>query len=421
MWRGLGLCLCLCLLWVLLPFGPREGRAAEDGPRLMIALREADERRRRYEPQGAYLGAIRLDAAAEQRFVWDDNVFAEADGGSGDVLTTTAADLALRREGAWALDLTAGLALTRYGGESALDHENYRVGAAVAGRSWDRSRLDLSAAYHRLHEQPGAPDLFGAPAEPVPVDRLQGTGELLLRRGIFFTGATTALRRLDFHDVPDRRGGVLDEDGRDRWEMTSALRLGIAPAPTVDVFAEHRLDTVTHDKAGLFSRDWTTRLLLGGVAVDFSERLVGEVGAGTMRVRWAMPGIAPLTKPVVRAAVAFSVTPLMTLRGRVWRKLEASPNLAGFGVLSDGGRVRVEHELLRNLRLSAEAEVTRRSWLGPGATRRDDGLLIGAGGEWRFDARWYSGVQVTREERASTEPEAEFERLRIMLRVGARL
>lgn len=396
--------------------------AADGEPQVLIASREADARRRRFQPQGWEELGLRFDARVEQRLGPVDNVFAAESNRQADMVSATelAAQVSTGPQ-PWQADLHAAGEVVRYRDHDALDHVNGRAGLRLRGEGWDRSWVEAGISWRRRNELPGDQVYTVAPFIPVAFDTWEAEGDALLRHGRWFVGFGATAAYLDYRDARGPYGRV-EQDDRDRWEVETRSRAGFAPTRTLDLFVENRQQVVLYDRADYgLALDRVGDELSVGAAFDLTERLIGEISVGHMRVSFASSFIDPISRPVARAVLAWAPTPLTTLRLRVWRGLEQTMLPGYIAILADGGRIGIEHELLRNVILSGSYERTRRRFLGILTARDDQGAAWRLGAEWRWNACWYTGLSVDHDARDAGFGGRDFSRTRAVWRIGARL
>ena len=112
-------------------------------------------------------------------------------------------------------------------------------------------------------------------------DRLQGSlsGQLERRFGRLVVSGTGTLARTAYADLP---AGAIDQD---YTTLTATLRTGYEISPAVTPFVEASLgrrlfDVPAEEAGGAFDRDALLPALRGGVALDVTEKLRGEIALG---------------------------------------------------------------------------------------------------------------------------------------------
>lgn len=421
-WAGLLFVLAAPVAVIVAAVGPVA--AAEDDPRVVIALKEADERLQALAPKGVPVGGMMLHGGMDVRLSYDDNVVAAPHPVPDTVLTLAPALTLHSGPHPWDVKAWVGAEDVRHADHAAFDHRDLRAGARVSGESWDRSRAHLGAEWSRRHELPGTIETRGAAALPVPVDRLGTDGAVLLRQGRFLLGGTAILTRLRYRDVAAIGGGMIDQRHRDRVEMMTRQRAGVAPTSMLDLFVETAQGVRLYERPtpvlGIDRSSQSADLSIGA-ALDMTERMAGEIVWGRSRRQYANPLFAPLSETVYRGRVAVSLTTLTALTGRVWRSVEETGAVLQAAAIDSGWRLGLEHELLRQLVLKADGGVTRRRYVGLAGDLREEDVVVHGNAEYRIDHRWFIGLDGRWDDRASTVPGGAFTRTRFTLVMGARL
>jgi hypothetical protein len=428
--KATGLALTLALA---LDFGAGAAAAASgpgaspilQPPELSNARREADERRRTFEPQGAYVGATRVDLDATLEVGYDDNVHGAPQAAQGAVVTSATVRGRLTA-GTDAYRLSAGAAAgtTHYAGQASLDHPQGETWLTLDLEGWERSRLGLRLNWERRYEMPGDPTLPGAAGAPVPLDVWRGGGNLLLRRGLWLAGVEGTLSRLNYYDSSRRDGGALDQDDRDRWESDTALRAGIGPLADLDVYlaVEENLRLYDRPSAPLgLVRDSAATTRWAGVRLDRPERLIVDAAIGrTMRLH-ASPWFDPVRRIVWRAVATWAPTPLTTLSGALWRRLDETAATAYSAVVVRGWQAEIAHEVLRNLTLRGRWRTGHQEYEGPAPPRQERRRHLAVAAEWRLNGRWGVEVDLGWWRTDSSFDIFDMERRRTVLRLSAAL
>lgn len=402
--------------------GPSPG---VEPPEVPIALREADERRQVFEPRGAYIGAMRLDLSAGVALTHDDNLYNQSGAGVAAFLAEGRLDGTLRASNdTYTLAVAGEAATVHVPGHPDLDHQTGGVRGELSWQALNRSRLTVDGGWWRRVELPGDPALVTAAARPVLLDDWQAGMEMVLRRGLWVLGGESSLRRLDYHDGRMRSGRPLEQDDRDRWESEGMVRAGMAPLPTLDLYVGMEQSIRLYDDLdpvlGL-QRDSMTVTQWLGVSWERSERLALDIAVGRAQRRYASPWFPDAAHGVWRGAATFAVTPLTTLSGGAWQRLEETAATSYSGVLARGWQGEVQHEVLRNLMLRALWRTETRTFEGLGPERRDRHRRFGLEGTWALDGRWGLAAEATVLRTGSTIPELDTRRRRITLRLSAAL
>jgi len=166
------------------------------------------------------------------------------------------------------------------------------------------------------------------------------------------------LQRRDYYDVPAIRNGrpvIINNDDRDRTEYTTRLRFGYEYTPVVDVFTQLDMDFRNYDENQKFidaSRSSKGYQTLAGVRFDLRDLAVGSIAAG-YRVQNYYELSSKISKPVLVANVNWNATELTTFSFSHKPTIREATNLAFSGYVHTETLLNVDHELRRNLILTA--------------------------------------------------------------------
>lgn len=200
----------------------------------------------------------------------------------------------------------------------------------------------------------------------------------------FDLSGTFAFRTIGYNSVALLSGGGLDQSYRDANVYSGSLALGYEFRPKVSVVLRANVDKVNYrlsptdprQPLGL-DRDSKGIQIVGGFRFELTRLLYGEVHAGYYKRNYADPLLRDSAGIAFGGDVLWNVTTLTSLRVGADRRIDeaSSTNIAGNRTTEV--QVSVDHELKRNLILSADA---RQAWiqpLGPEASSRQ--FQAGAG------------------------------------------
>ena len=180
---------------------------------------------------------------------------------------------------------------------------------------------------------------------------------------------------------------VRSQADRDRLESELTVQAGYQLFPEVEAFARatgHVRDY--EDRQGGFDRDSEGWELVAGTDLDLGGIVHGEVFAGYRRQDYDDRALPHVEGPAFGGSLVWNVTPLTTVNADVRRSVEESV-LAASGFLATRAEAGVDHELRRNLVLSADASIARHDYeaIRGSAGRDDDILEYGVGALWLKD------------------------------------
>lgn len=308
-----------------------------------------DRNRPDFDAKGIPAGGFRIFPSLTVRQAYDDNVFATDVDEEGDFITLISPEIDVRSE--WSrhsLVFTAFADIERFADFDNEDAEEY--GAAVRGTLDVTARDEVRALAGYSRQVEGRTD----PDQAVGVDRNEYDD---YRLGAGYTH--------DFNRVSVQVDGLwreLDFIGdrlreRDRQEFRFESRVSYDVSPRFDLFVEPFYVLRDYDErtAGGADQDSQTFGILGGAGIDITGILFGEIGAGVFYDEFESSARDEVTGFALSAALDWNVTELTTLRARASNESEAT-NVGGASTLvTTEAAIAVEHELMRNVLIGADA------------------------------------------------------------------
>ncbi len=192
------------------------------------------------------------------------------------------------------------------------------------------------------------------------------------------SGRIRLLGRMDVadYDFDDARligGGFADQDFRDREETFYTLRGDYALSPDTAVFLRYRYNDREYDlkpPAVANNRDSDGYMIDAGIDFDLGGTARGLVGVGYNEQTYDDPAFGKLDGWGLDAVVEWYPTMLTTVTFSGDRRIEDAPFENSGGFTSETLAVRVDHELRRNVILSAGVQNTQHDYLD--IDREDD-------------------------------------------------
>jgi hypothetical protein len=120
--------------------------------------------------------------------------------------------------------------------------------------------------------------------------------------------------------------------------------------------------------------------VMAGVALDLGGVTYGNVFAGYMSQDYDDPTLKTVDGVGFGGDITWNPTRLTTVQFAIARTVEESTLNGAAGALSTRFRADVDHELLRNVILSANAEYENNDY--EGISRDDDIIAVGVGGDY---------------------------------------
>jgi hypothetical protein len=338
-------------LWTTLCLWPMAGAALADST---------------YDPLGIRTGGFTLYPSLTLGGKYNDNIYATRSNEEADWITTVTPALDVRSN--WsrhALRLNTGLAGGFYASNS---DENYLDAHVLVDGRLDvhrESYLTARAGFERLHEDRGDPDANAAWDEAAVYYRTS-TG-LAYHQGLnrFSVKAGADYEDLNYTSVDLRGGGSQNMDIRDRGLYDLHARLAYELLPDVQPFLATRYEWRRYDRADARRDSEGYRIGLG-TGFRLSGVTSGEVFGGYMRQEY--DHYDDISGFWYGMSLLWKATRLTTVEARAESAIKETLRAKSSGIDVTEAGLRVEHELLRNLRAAAFIDYARDAYEGEDIT-----------------------------------------------------
>lgn len=390
----------------------------------------ANRPRPELDPLGLPAGPVRLYPSLTAGVVAEDNVRRAERGRRADIAFVASPSLYLLAERAEGrLELSFGADIYAYARTDSEDREDLDISLLAARQVGRDVTLAASGGFRLGHELRSSPDVGGADA-PIRFRSVRAGAAATARFGRLRTIGDLRAERLDFDDVRLAGGGAfINNDDRDRYE----IRAGVQPefwnqAGDARIYARMEGAGIRYDDRaddGGFGRDSNGLELLVGLAAAPTGLFAGEVYLGYLGRFYEDDGPVRLNDDRVQA-IAFggeatwNMTGLTSFTGQLDRDLFETTQAGSPGGVATRLDIGADHELLRNLVLSAG--VGGRLLDFKGIDREDYGLLFRFGGVYMINRHFGLEAGIEHERITSTGAQAGVDHVvnRIMLRATAR-
>lgn len=397
---------------------PQRGQTVTERPRPL------------FDPLGVRLGEFFLYPRLELDESFNDNIFATSSGTKSDFVTDLKPRLDLVSNfGQNALAVSAGADVGWYASHST---ENYQDAfASTSGRyDIDKGRhIFANAEVDRLHVARTSPDFPGAAAAPpIYTTYLAGLGYGQDQLPVTYRG-DVSIARSEYQAVPAVGGGQINQSDRNNTTYTLGFQGGYSLDPNWGVFARGTGNFRDFDHGASVNNP--RRNSAGyhadvGARVDFGV-LYGEAYLGYLEQDYQNSLYRPIRGIDAGAKVVWNVTGLDTLKLNALRSVQdTSQEVIGAGLTSPGYLhsmvgISLDHELLRNLLLNANADYINDDFKG--ISRTDNGIDAGAGVKFLLRRNLYLGGSYTYSHRDSSGAQAAhpFTQNIFMLRIATQL
>lgn len=380
-----------------------------------------DRQRPELDPLGGKAGGFTIYPSVEVEEVYNDNIFATQNNTIDDFITTFRP--AVRIVSDWNqhyLGFNGSADVVRYWSNDQEDHETADL--RVDGRIDIRRDTNVTGAagYEKGSEERGSVNDAGG-ITPTEFDVVSLDAGVFNQWNRVSVSADGSIRQRDFDDVRTTTGTVNNDD-RDRDEYKLDVRGGYEIQEQYEAFAQLILTSVDYldrlDDNGL-NRDSEGYEIRGGARIDFTGILFGDVFIGYLNRDYDDPTLRSVDTVVGGLDLTWNVTPLTTVIGGFTREVSETTLAAASGTLKTEYKVSVDHELLRNLILSARAAMSTEEF--EGIAREDDYLNAGIGAKYMLNRNFSLVLDYDYEERDSNVAGSDYETNKILLRLRAQL
>ncbi|HZU63533.1 MAG TPA: outer membrane beta-barrel protein [Novosphingobium sp.] len=370
----------------------------------------ADRARPDYQPVGGRLGAFFLYPQLSANWGITDNVRAVDEQRIGDNY--------------WDLQggaqLVSGfsrhqLKLGGYAGRSFYQghagEDGTRYGGSLAARLdfAGQTSIDLTAAAeHLLLARDDYNSPYGA-ASPVRYDQLQvklGASRVFNRLTLRALGGVLGLT---YHSPLSDTGALIDQRYRSRTGYSVLMRADYELQPGVSLVARavwddqaYRLPASDPAQPGGLARSSVGWRAEGGLAFRLTGKLYGEARLGYMRRRYDDARMLTAKGLSFGADLAWNLDARTSLRLTADRRVDETASITSAGARVSEFDLRVEHELARNLILTAEGDYQRQNPLGPDTPSTE--WRGEANARWLINRRLSAKVTYRHAQRACTDP-----------------
>lgn len=374
-----------------------------------------------YTPRGARLGGFLFYPKLTVTETYDDNIFKAETGEKDDFITQISPNLSLRSD--WnrhALRFDANADVGRYADSDDDDYEDYDLRAR--GRADASRALTISgeARYRWLHEARGGDDVATDASAPVEYTRGTAGLEAEYKPNRFGLTVGTTLDDYDYDDNGLLAGGTTNNDDRDRTVWTGSVKAGYEiqegyEAYLKGVYNDRNYDSAVDDNN--FNRDSDGYNVQAGLAVDLTRLVRADVAIGWMEQEYSDANLEDASGWSGDARVRWSVTELTTLRFTANRAINETTTANASGIVYTSFGAGVDHELLRNLILKADARYANSDYQG--LDREDDRMTFSAGADYKMNRNFFGGLGYTYEDRDSNTAGNDYTDNIVRLTVGA--
>lgn len=341
----------------------------------------ADRARPDYDAMGVRTGSFLLYPSLTVGGSYNDNIYAAESNTESDFVTDVSGQLSL--VSTWSrheliLNATADAAF--YAENDDENVVDWGVGATGRIDIVRDSSIDLEAAYDHLTEDRGSANATGVQSEPTEYDLLYGLVAINHKFNRVSLRAEGTYSDYDYDNGTLIGGGVSFQDDRDRTEMVGTVQVGYDISPDTNVFLRGSVNERDYDldvPAATVDRDSDGYEVVAGVEFGISQLATGEIYAGYQSQDYSDVTLDNISGFAFGVDVEWYVTPLTTVRALASSSVEETINASASGYLSNSYGLGLDHELMRNVIVSADVGYTTDDY--EGITRKEDTLTLDLG------------------------------------------
>lgn len=372
------------------------------------------------DPLGIRAGGFIICPNATITESFDDNIFAGDTDTVDDFITNIVPKIVVKSE--WQsheIKMFGSADIAFYADRSDENYEDFNLGAEVRLDVLRDIRISAGLVYAGLHESRGSPDDVDG-KEPTEFDRLNATLGIAGRRNRLSLSVRGELTSLDFDDATSAAGVVTDNDDRDRYDLM--IRGGYEIVPEYEGFVRVGLSTTDYDDAvdsdGV-NRDSDGIEVVAGARIDVTGVIFGDVFAGYLTQDYDDSRLKTIDGATAGLDLTWNVTKLTTLGFGVARTIAETTQIDASGNFQTNFDASVDHELLRNLILSARASLSIQEY--EGIDRNDEVAKFAISGKYLLSRNFYISLGYKYSQRESDASGSDYDKNVVMLRLRAQL
>lgn len=377
-----------------------------------------------YEARGIPVGSFTLSPSLGITGAYNDNVFTLPDHKVGDtyVRLTPAAQL----QSNWSrrsLTLSAEGQIDRYARHTSENEEDVDLSAYGIQQLGDSTRVRLIGRFRDARESRESENAFALTRRPVRYQTTTGGIGVSQRFARALLSAEAGITRSNYFDARLTDGAPIDQDYRDSDLKRVRLRGEVLQSPSLAYFVQGTYDRTDYRLKSTAGQERNSNAyeILGGIRFELPILARGEIGVGYVHSDYRGARFRSFSGIAVNSKVLFFPTPLTTVTLTAQRSVEDAgiPDSSGYTLLSGG--VQVDHELLRSLILSTNAQYERDSFNG--IDRRDRRVGFGVSADYKLNRAFSLRLGYDRLDLSSSGVDRykAFTRNRVLVTLGLRI
>lgn len=384
------------------------------------------------DPQGGRLGSFIILPSAELGTAFDSNIFATPRNEKSDVIFSLVPTIRARSDLASPvrLNFDAVGVINRFVDHDSEDTEGYLVshdGSWEIPALGEQSFVKWGLANSRDWQERGSPDdLTSGAAEPTIFHTSLGYVGFQYKPGPLSISPRFAARYTDVDDVRAANGTNINNDDRDRWTYSEALRVGYEFVRGYEAFVRGTLNQRryenTPDDSG-FNRDSDGWEGVGGINVGLTDVTNIELYAGYLSQEYDDPRLASIDGLTYGGRLNWSPRREWQFAASIDRSVQETIETNFSSYLATTYAVTANYQLMPALRFDASLSYSTFDFeRNPGSTaqdRDDDMIMAQLGVRYYLNQNFYVRGSVAQSHYSSSTPNSDYDRSVVFLSLGA--
>lgn len=406
--------------------------ASAEGNQVMAVF---DRARPDYDAPGIRTGSFLFKPSIEAGGKFDSNIYAQ-DKNSPAVAELTDDFIAIVKPSFtlmsnWGsgsmLQIFANADLGRNADNGGEDYDDFSFGfngTKVISRGMS---ITAAASYKDGHEDRGAPDSNSSAVKPTPTKTTDLSLGFKRDVSVLSVSVNGSYVKMDFEDVAQLGGDILNNSRRDRDRIKGQVRFGYELADGYEAFVRGTMDRVEYDEprapavvggtTPTINRNSDGFEIVGGASFDLTGKVKGEIFAGYLKRSFDSDTLGEVDGVGFGAQILWNPTGLTSFTGGIQRSIDETSIGVASGTLTTTFFGRVEHELRRNVLLFGEGSYTKQDYQN--IVRDDDIVNLKVGGRYLLNRNVHVNVGYNYGNRNTTAPDQDYVRHSFMVNVKA--
>jgi hypothetical protein len=350
-----------------------------------------DRRHPEYDALGMRIGAFVLSPTLTLGAEHSDNIYGVS-GGAAQSDTHFVINPAFELSSDWnrhQLTLLGDAEINRYADITAENSTSWLLGAKGELDVLRDARITGGASAAHLVEARTSSNSPSSSQIPIEYDRqsIDLMGVQTFNR-LRFTGRYD-WDHYSFDNGRATDGDVIDQSYRDRYVNKVTARADYALTPDAALFVQVTANSRNYRNVPDVNRDSSGGDVVVGADFQFTNVLRGDVGVGWLKQNFDGADFGDVKGYSLHGKLEWFPTQLTTVTGLAERSIEDSGLVGSAGSLRTDASLQVDHELLRNLILTASLEDEKSDFVG--VDRTDKRVTVGASATYQMNR----GIGVT--------------------------